>query len=75
MVVIEHTLEKRSGFTEAWDDWTLVKIEYQKSTVPLLDAKTVAGLFVHEVRNSPCVNLVGNVLEMSWPCPQNRDMS
>ncbi len=37
------------------DDWTLVKSEYQKPTGSLLDAKTVAGLFVHVIKKSPCV--------------------
>ncbi len=59
MVKMEHTVEKRPGFTGAWDknndDWALVKSKYQKTTVPLLDAKIAAGLYVHVMRKSPSV--------------------
>ncbi len=59
MVKLEHTQEKRPGFTGAWDenndDWALIKSEYKKNTAPLLDAETAAGLFVHVKRKSPCV--------------------
>ncbi len=59
MVKMEHALEKRPGFTGAWDenndDWELIKSKYQKTTVPPLDAKTIARLFVHVIRKSPCV--------------------
>ncbi len=52
-------MEKKPGFTGAWDenddDWALVKSEYQKTTAPILDAKTTADHFVHEIRKSPCV--------------------
>ncbi len=33
----------------------LSKVSTKRLTVPLLDAKTIAGLFVHVIRKSPCV--------------------
>ncbi len=58
MLKVEHTLEKRLGFTAAWDEndnnWALVKSKYQKNTAPL-DAQTIAGIFVHLIRKLPCV--------------------
>ncbi len=33
----------------------LSEVSTKKPTAPLLDAKTIAGLFVHVIRKSPCV--------------------
>ncbi len=59
MVKMEHILEKRPGFTGAWDekddDWPLVRNEYKKATALFLDAETSTGLIVHVIRTSPCI--------------------
>ncbi len=59
VVKMEHTLENRPDFIGTWDekdkDWAIVKDEYQKLTIQLLDAKSDTRLIVHAIRKPPCV--------------------
>ncbi len=59
MVKIKHTLEKILGSREhgmkTMMTEHLSKVSTKKPTAPLLGAKTAAELFVHVIRNSPCV--------------------